>query len=124
MKVIVIEPTRAAEVRDVPGDTPEQRYESVKSLIGGWLEMVAFSPVADAIVDEEAKIRGDKQPVVNGLATRVVTHFLTKLGRTLMPGDVIVNTLVIVGNRDAKGEVNGEWYDVPQSVIDEVLSVD
>ena len=122
MKIIVIEPTKPPEVREIPDDQ-EAAYKAMSEIIGGYLECLPFTPTTDAFIDEEAKIRDDKPPVMNGIATRLIRIFLDRLGRTLMPGDYITNTMVIVGNRNPKGEVDGDTYGVPQDVIDEVMNL-
>jgi len=123
MKVIVIEPGKLAEVRDIPSEDSTQSYEAVRAIIGGYLEVLPISDIADAYIDEEAKCRNDREPVFNELGDKVVWHLLAKSGRTLNTGDVICNPIVIIGNRNAEGEFDGDWYDVPQSVIDEVMQI-
>lgn len=123
MKVIVIEPGKLAEVRDIPCEDSTQSYEAVREIIGGYLEVLPISDIADAYIDEEAKCRDDKEPVFNELGDKVVKRFLAKTERMMIPGDVICNPLVIIGNRNAEDEFDGEWYDVPQSVIDEVMQI-
>jgi hypothetical protein len=113
LKAIIIEPNKTPEVRDIVGD-----YESVREIIDGDLEVIAFQPKAIGILDENSKCRADKEPVRNIFATYVVKRALATIGRTLLPSDFVAHTLVIIGDVDQNGEDDGEWHDVPQSVID------
>lgn len=108
MKVIVIEPNKKPEVREIKGD-----YKSVRQIIGGCLQAIPFMEGACAIMDEDAKVNG-KPFVHNYFATILCQRALATIGKTMLPDDVIVNTLVIIGGPDDEGD----WQEVPQNVID------
>lgn len=117
MKVMVIEPLKIPELREIKGD-----YESVKAIIGGYLEVIAFVQGTCAILDEESKVRTDKAPVRNPFGTYICQKALETQFRTLRPGDYIADTVVILGTCDENGEEDGEWHDIPQHAIDFIVN--
>lgn len=120
MKIIVFEPNKDPEVREIPdGDAA---YESVKTILGGYLQILPLKDTCDAYVDDEAKIK-DEPCVPNPLATVVLSMIIHRDGRAMIPGDYIANTMVVVGVVNANGEVDGDWHDLRQEDIDDVLEV-
>lgn len=113
MRVIVIEPHKHPEVRNIDG------YADMKKIVGGWLEMIQFMPGSCAYIDEEAKVRDDKSPVENQYATILCNT----LGPGLIAGDYIANTMLIVGTLNEQGVYDGEEHDVPDYVIESVMRV-
>ena len=112
MQAIVIEPNKPPLLREIGG------YDDLVAIVGGYLEAVAFTPETVAYVDEEAKVRGDRRPAVNALAT----HLCNAVGTPLGPGDWIAGTMVLVGTLDEDGRHDGEDHDLPQGVIDAVAA--
>jgi Domain of unknown function (DUF3846) len=109
MKVIVIEPNKKPEVREIDSD-----YKTMKEIIGGYLEILPLGMGTEAVLDEEAKVRDDKIPVHNLFADEICESMLWRDGMSLIPGDYIVNTVVLIGSADEEGD----WQSVPDTTIE------
>jgi len=111
MKVLVIEVSKPAIVQEIKG------FNDMKKIIGGWIQMIPFTVDSVCFIDEEAKVRSDKQPVLNALAT----YLCNSVGTPLGVGDCIVGSMMIVGVLNSEGERDGEEHDVPEHVIKVVM---
>lgn len=107
MKAIVIWPKKGPQLHHVKG------YDDVRAIVGGDLQALPFRVGATAYIDENAKVRSDKPPVHNVLATSLCAL----IGQGLLPDDYIAGPMVILGDFDADGIPDGEWHDVPDDVI-------
>jgi hypothetical protein len=81
MKVVVKEPSKAPVEKDI-----ENTLEALQELVGGWIEFTAYNG-CDVIVNEEGKLMGLEPNLVNEY------------------GDVLVGTVVFVGEADDEGEL-------------------
>lgn len=109
MKAIVISPTQLPTVVDIDGT-----YESLRDLIGGYLEALPFTEGSSVYIDEEGKLKGLPPNLI-------ATSLMRSIGPGLWPDDSICGTMVIVGNNDVNGEYDGEEHDVPDAVIKQVM---
>lgn len=73
LRVLVIEPRKPAEIREVGSD-----LKSLQSLVGGYIEHIPFLGNIDLLINEEGKLMGLPQ-------NRINYH-----------GDILVGTVVIV----------------------------
>jgi len=56
MKILVVEPEKEAEVREI-----ENKLEDLQKIVGGYIEVVSLGQGVTLVCDEEGKIKG-KQP--------------------------------------------------------------
>lgn len=102
-RAIIIPPE--GEIRDV--EMPDDLYQPLKDIIGGWLECPAImrDELADLSiwVDEEGKL---KTLPYNPRATLIAN----------IPGDIIVGTVVITGPPDSEGETLGLTFEQIEKV--------
>lgn len=109
MKVIVITPTQLPKVVEIDGT-----YESLRDLIGGYLEALPFTDGTSVYIDEEGKLKGLPPNLI-------ATSLMRSIGPGLWPDDSICGTMVIVGNLNEIGEYDGEEHDVPNEVVKQVM---
>jgi len=96
MQVIVKRVGEVQEVVDVQGDM----YDTLQSHIGGWIEHVQLridGTIVDVWLDEEGKLKS--LPV-----------------NLVIPGDVLVGTLVFTGGADEVGMTLGVSEDIERAV--------
>ena len=107
-KAVVVPPDGPAVVKEIAG------YEALKAeLQGGWLEALTGRLIdAVAYIDEDGKGKGLP---LNPVATRFARE---RIG--LWPGDYIVGTLILLGTRNARGEIDGDDHAVPAWVVQEL----
>jgi hypothetical protein len=86
----------------------DKGLESLQKSVGGMIEYLQVTDEVHAFIDEEGKLKGKK---VNALATMVCCHF--DVG--LMPGDLIVGDMVLLGSLNEDGEADGDSYDIPDN---------
>lgn len=104
----------AMQVIEINGNTyrldidDDKVYETLKSVIGGWLEAVTL-PDCVMFIDEEGKLKG-KDP--NHVATIIAEGHIR-------PDDYISGVAVLLGDVDEFGDN----MSVPQTVIDRVHSI-
>lgn len=101
VRALVIPAGGSPEVKDL---TPD--LDTLKGLVGGWIEYVHAGTDWHAYCDEEGKLKGSPP---NYSATRLAHH----LGWP--HGDVLVGDVVFLGKSTTEP---GEEGDVPQHVID------
>ena len=110
-KAIVIVPKKAPVVMAITD------FNELKAIIDGYLQAIAFTSDTMAYMDEEGKVRADKVPALNRLAT----HLCNTVGTPLFATDWIAGTMVIMGKFNDQGEMDGEDHDVPAHVIKVVM---
>lgn len=82
----------------------EPTLESFQRLVGGHIEALSLGDHTSAYINEEGKFEGLDR---NDAADRFVRHALSKIGRTMIPGDYVVGPLVITGQPDDDGYDTG-----------------
>lgn len=102
MKVLVIpqeldEPIQLREIE--PG------LDSMKEIVGGWLEVVYCGELGDMWINEEGKLQGLRR---NLFATHLAHECFA-----IAPGDFIVGTVFLAGSND-----QGDTVDVPDLTIE------
>lgn len=111
VRAIVIEAGKLPEVRQITS------YDQMSETIGGYFEVIPFFPGTVAYLDENSKVRSDKDPIPNKLATALCQE----AGTGLQYGDWIAGTMVVVANVNAEGQYDGDEHDVPDHVIEAVM---
>lgn len=81
MKVVVKEPNKAPIEKDI-----ENTLEALQELVGGWIEFSVYNNF-DIVVNEEGKLMGLEPNLINEY------------------NDVLVGTVVFVGEADDEGEL-------------------
>lgn len=109
MRVIVIEPTKAPELRDI-----ELTAAIVNELVGGYFEMYRFSMDVGAYINEDGK-------QLNLPINIIASQWCDAHGTNIYP-DHICGTMVIFGTRAPDGTLDGYEHDIPQSFIELVKS--
>ena len=101
MRGIVIHPDSTVEDVIVDGS-----LESIKAIVGGWIEYVGYSDFAHGYIDEDGKTRPEGPRPANALASALFAH-------VLKPGDYIAGSLIMLGEGD---DPPGSEGDIPQVV--------
>lgn len=95
--------------------TVDRGLRSMQSLVGGSIEALSLGDETSAYINEEGKYKGLDR---NDAADRFVRHALSKIGRTMIPGDYIVGPLVLMGQPDDDGEDTSVTDEVRQLLAD------
>lgn len=113
-KVVISHPGGRLYLKDVDG------WEGIKAEIGGnpFIEVVPLGEKLAAYIDENGKA---KNLPINTCATNKAKMLLAALGRTLLPGDVLVGTVVFVGVKE--GDDGLEEDDVSPDLLKECFPI-
>jgi len=104
MKVILIKTDHTVQEVETEGN-----LKSLQSLVGGMIECLGMTGEVHAYIDEEGKCKG-KEPNV------IATMLCRKLAIGLMPGDIIVGDMILLGTLNKKGEADGEEHSFPDKI--------
>lgn len=108
MRAVVIEPGRQPMVVDVDG------FDGCKKLLNdAYIEQITLFDDLVCRIDEDGKA---KELKVNAIATQRIQRMLRDTGRSLMPFDFLVGTVIIIGQK--YGDDGMEDADMPQHLID------
>ena len=101
MKALLIRTDNSVEKIEVDG-----KLQSLQEAVGGWIECLQLTDNAHAYIDEEGKLKA-KEP------NFIATMLCRRLEDVIMPNDVIVGDMIVLGTLNAKGEFDGDSHDVP-----------
>jgi hypothetical protein len=82
--------------------------DSLKELVGGWIEYIHIDADHHGYVNEEGRLLGLPPNLRATLLWQESGHF----------SDCLVGPLIILGSRNAKGRNNGDDHDVKAAMIE------
>lgn len=112
IKVIVIDPDGAAEVREI-----EENLQEFQSIVGGWLEAVYGShnengePQLTIFCNEEGKLKGLE------FNRRATALWYAADPAVRLNGDVLVGSVIVAGGADPDGLI----LSAPDNVISLIM---
>ena len=77
-------------------------YQVINEMVGGWFDAVRLEDSVVYVHDEGL--------LIEGMEPNVFASYLT--------GQVIMGDVVVIGSLNAKGEYDGENYDVPTEIVE------
>lgn len=105
MRALLFKTTHEVEYIEVDGT-----LKSLQDAVGGMIEFLPLTDNAHAYIDEEGKLKGKE---INLMATMLCQRL--KIG--LMPNDMIVGNMIVLGSLNENGEEDGESHDAPSSLL-------